>query len=107
MAGVAHRPREHVLAAPERLDLEQAEAFRDAAVALLESLGKAPGRLVVDLSATDHIDSAGLRALILVRRRAAQIDAPVYLRAVSEEARGLLALAKMDHLFEIEDGAPA
>ena len=104
---MAHRPREHVLAAPERLDLEQAEAFRSAAVALLDSLGEAPGRLVVDLAATQRIDSAGLRALILVRRRAAQEDTPVCLRGVSEATRDVLTLAKMEHLFEIEDGAPA
>jgi anti-anti-sigma factor len=104
---VAHRPREHVLAAPERLDLEQAEAFRTAAVALLDSFGEAPGRLVVDLTVTERVDSAGLRALILVRRRAARDGTPVCLRGATEETRGVLALAKMEHLFEIEDGAPA
>jgi len=61
----------------------------------------------VDLTATEHVDSAGLRALILVRRRAARGGAPVCLRGVSEETREVLALAKMDHLFEIEDVAPA
>ena len=104
---MAHRPLEHVLAAPERLDLEQAEAFRSAAVALLDSLGQAPGRLVVDLHATDRIDSAGLRALILVRRRATKSNAAICLRGVSDEIRALLTLAKMEHLFEINDGAPA
>jgi anti-anti-sigma factor len=104
---VAQRLREQVLAAPDRLDLENSEPFRQTAVALLDTLGrKAPGRLVVDLGATQTIDSAGLRALIMVRRHAASRETVVTLRAVSTELQSLLALAKMEDLFEIEDPAP-
>jgi anti-anti-sigma factor len=103
---VAHRLREQVLAAPDRLDLENSEPFRQAAVALLDTLGKAPGRLVVDLGATQMIDSAGLRVLIMVRRHATSRGTVVGLRGMSAELQSLLALAKMEDLFEIEDRTP-
>ena len=103
---MAQRLREQVLAAPDRLDLENSEPFRQAAVALLDTLGQKPGRLVVDLAATQTIDSAGLRALIMVRRHATTRGTVVRLRGVSAELQSLLALAKMDDLFEVEDPAP-
>ena len=104
---MAQRPREQLLVAPDRLDLENSEPFRQAAVALLDTLGQTPGRLVVDLGATQMIDSAGLRVLIMVRRHAKSRGTVVSLRRVSTELQSLLALAKMEDLFEIEDRAPA
>ena len=103
---MAQRLREQVLAAPDRLDLEHSEPFRQAVVALLDTLGQTPGRLVVDLGATQMIDSAGLRVLIMVRRHATSRGTVVSLRGVSAELQSLLALAKMEDLFEIEDPAP-
>ena len=60
------------------------------------------GRLVIDLSATQHVDSAGLGALMLVQRRAAERRQRVVLRSASEELRFLLMLTKLDDLFELE-----
>ncbi len=96
------RPVDKVLAAPDELTLEVRSAFRRAAEELLDGLPEGSGRLVIDLSATRHVDSAGLGALMLVQRKAAEGRRRVCLRGASEELRFLLVLTKLDDLFEIE-----
>lgn len=95
-------PLDKVLAAPAELTLDSRTAFRQAAGELLDGLPEGSGRLVVDLAATRHVDSAGLGALMLVQRRAAERRLRVCLRGTSEELRFLLVLTKLDDLFEIE-----
>ena len=87
---------------PASLGLDTRAAFRQAAVELLEEMPEGEGRLVIDLSATQHVDSAGLGALMLVQRRAAERRQRVALRSASEELRFLLMLTKLDDLFELE-----
>jgi anti-anti-sigma factor len=60
------------------------------------------GRLVIDLARTRHVDSAGLGALMLIQRRAAERRQIVVLRSASEEIRFLLMLTKLDDLFQLE-----
>jgi anti-anti-sigma factor len=103
------RPAEKILAAPERLDLESRTAFRRAAGEVLELLAEGAGdqgggRLVIDLSATRSVDSAGLGALMLIQRKAAERRQMVCLRGANEELRFLLVLTKLDDLFELETG---
>ncbi len=99
------RPSEKVLAAPEELGLDSRTAFRRAAGELLEQLAEGSGRLVIDLSGTRQIDSAGLGALMLIQRKAAERRLAVCLRGANEELRFLLVLTKLDDLFELERGA--
>jgi len=93
---------EKVLGAPEALGLETRTAFRRAATELLEQLAEGAGRLVIDLSATRQVDSAGLGALMLIQRKAAERRQIVCLRGANEELRFLLVLTKLDDLFELE-----
>src|SRR5207249_3886256 len=65
-------PTEKVLAAPEELGLDSRTAFRRAAGELLAQLEEGTGRLVIDLSATRQVDSAGLGALMLIQRKAGE-----------------------------------
>lgn len=97
-------PSEKVLAAPETLGLDTRTAFRRSATELLEQLPEGAGRLVVDLTATRAVDSAGLGTLMLVQRRAAERRQTVCLRGANEELRFLLVLTKLDDLFELEGG---
>ena len=99
------RTTEKVLAAPEELGLDSRTAFRRAATELLEQLAEGQGRLVIDLSATRQVDSAGLGALMLIQRKAAERRLAVCLRGANEELRFLLVLTKLDDLFELESGA--
>jgi anti-anti-sigma factor len=92
---------EKTLAAPERLDLESRTALE-----LLDALDEGAGRLVIDLSGTRGVDSAGLGALMLIQRKAAERRQTVCLRGANEELRFLLVLTKLDDLFELETGVP-
>lgn len=94
------------LAAPEELGLDTRAEFRRAASALVDQLPEGGGQLVLDLSHTRRVDSAGLGALMLVQRRAAERHVTVRLRDVSDEVRFLLVLTKLDDLF-ILDGISA
>jgi len=97
-------PSEKVLAAPEELGLDSRTAFRRSATELLEQLGEGAGRLVIDLSGTRQIDSAGLGARMLIQRKASERRLTVCLRGANEELRFLLVLTKLDDLFELESG---
>lgn len=90
------------LRAPETLGLDSRSDFRRAGIELLDSLSEGDGSLVIDLTATRAVDSAGLGALMLVQRRAAERRLTVVLRNANEELRFLLALTKLDDLFRLE-----
>src|SRR3989442_7880228 len=98
------RPDEKVLAAPEELGLDSRTVFRRTATELLEQLAEGAGRLVIDLAGTRQIDSAGLGALMLIQRKAAERRLTVCLRGANEELRFLLVLTKVDDLFELQSG---
>ncbi len=93
------------MAAPATLGLETRVEFRKAAIALLEALPEGEGRLLIDLAATRHVDSAGLGALMLVQRRAAERRQAVVLLNPTDELRFLLAITKLNALFELEPAA--
>ena len=63
------------------------------------------GRLVIDLTGTRTVDSAGLGVLMLIQRQAAERRASVALRHPNDELRFLLTLTKLEDLFELE-GSP-
>lgn len=96
---------QETLMAPEHLGLQSRTDFRQQAVSLLERLPEDTGRLVVDLSATRQVDSAGLGALMLIQRKAAERRQTIVLRDANEELRFLLVLTKLDDLFVIESPA--
>ncbi len=91
-----------VIKAPEIFGLEVRGIFRDAAIALLGEMTTNGGALVIDFDETRRIDSAGLGALMLVQRKAAEREQRVVLRNLRDEFRFLLVLTKLDDLFEIE-----
>lgn len=94
-----------LLAAPEHLGLQSRTDFRQQAVMILDRLPEGTGRLVVDLSATRQVDSAGLGALMLIQRKAAERRQVVVLRSANEELRFLLVLTRLDDLFELDPPA--
>ena len=95
---------ERGLSAPDTLGLESRVEIRKAAIRLLEGMPEGAGRLVIDLRRTRHVDSAGLGALMLIQRRAAERRQTVVLRNPNEEIRFLLVLTKLYDLFQIELG---
>jgi len=95
---------ERGLAAPEILGLETRVEIRRAAAQLLEGMPEGSGRLVIDLTHTREVDSAGLGALMLIQRMAAERRQVVVLRNPSDEIRFLLTLTKLYDLFVVETG---
>jgi anti-anti-sigma regulatory factor len=93
---------ERGMVAPETLGLDTRVEIRKTAVSLLEEMPEGSGRLVIDLARTRNVDSAGLGALMLIQRRAAERRQVVVLRNASEEIRFLLVLTKLDDLFQLE-----
>ncbi|HEY7504328.1 MAG TPA: STAS domain-containing protein [Gemmatimonadales bacterium] len=93
---------ERGLSAPDTLGLETRVQIRKAATQLLEEMPEGTGRLVIDLGHTRYIDSAGLGALMLIQRRAAERRQTVVLRHPNEEIRFLLVLTKLYDLFLVE-----
>jgi anti-anti-sigma factor len=96
-----------VVRAPEALDRDHRAAFRLDALAEVEatSAGATGRRIVVDLSRTTRVDSAGLGALIMLQQRASELRHTVCLRGASEELRFLLVLTRLDDRFEFEPPA--
>lgn len=92
----------HVVLAPEELSLDSRTAFRSRTVTEIDAMTVGASRLVIDMSGTRTIDSAGLGTLILVRRRAASRRVRVALRGVNHEIKALLTLTKLADLFEVE-----
>ena len=95
---------ERGLSAPDTLGLESRVEIRKAAIELLEKMPEGTGRLVIDLGRTRQVDSAGLGALMLIQRSAAERRQAVVLRNPNEEIRFLLVLTKLYDLFQIELG---
>ncbi len=95
---------ERGLAAPDTLGLESRVEIRRAAMQLLEDMPEGTGRLIIDLGRTRHVDSAGLGALMLIQRTAAERRQMVVLRNPNEEIRFLLVLTKLYDLFHVELG---
>ena len=93
---------ERGISAPDTLGLETRVEIRKAAIQLLEQMPEGTGRLVIDLGRTRYIDSAGLGALMLIQRRAAERRQAVVLRHPNEEIRFLLVLTKLYDLFQVE-----
>ncbi|MER6304422.1 STAS domain-containing protein [Kitasatospora sp. NPDC001539] len=79
-------------------DMEQRGALDAALAAAVED---APPRLVVDLARLDFCDSAGLNALLKVRREAAGI--PVALAAPGPQMRRLLEITGAEQVFTVCD----
>jgi len=98
-----------VVQAPTSLGIETRAQFRRQAKQALDRLREsgAGSPLVIDLSLTRSVDSAGLGVLVLIQRLAAEVRTPVHLVGASEEIRLLLVMTRLDDRFIIEGPSPA
>lgn len=90
------------LRAPAVLGLDTRTEVLQAAAELVASMAPGTGRLVIDLTGTRTVDSAGLGVLMLIQRQAATHRIPVVLRHPNDELRFLLTLTRLEDLFELE-----
>jgi anti-sigma B factor antagonist len=82
-----------VVAAPEEIDITNAEALR---AALLTAVADGHGTLVVDMTRTRFCDSPGLHALIAAHKRAGAEAREVLLVIPSTAVLRVFALTGMD-----------
>jgi len=103
----ASYPTSNEFSTPESLGLDTRDRVRKDAIKLLDAMPEGEGHLVVDLSRTKIVDSAGLGALMLIHRHASERRQSVELVNSNDELRFLLALTKLDELFapEAEEAA--
>ena len=85
-----------VVAAPEEIDITNAEALR---AALLTAAADGHGTLVVDMTATLFCDSSGLHTLIAAHKRAEAEGREVLLVIPSTTVLRVFALTAMDRVI--------
>jgi len=90
------------LGAPERLVSETRVVFRQAALAYVDESARDDRPCVdIDLGGTIEIDASGLGILVLIERRARAHGLRTRLLGTQEPVRRLLALTKLDELFDL------
>jgi anti-anti-sigma regulatory factor len=93
-----------IVVAPVHLGAQTRAEFRDEALAALARLEESTpgGRLVIDMTRTQRLDSAGLGTLVMLQLRAAERRHAVALRGASEEIRFLLLMTRLEDRFTID-----
>jgi anti-sigma B factor antagonist len=85
-----------VVAAPEEIDITNAEALRSA---LLTAAADGPGTLVVDMTRTRFCDSSGLHTLLAAHKRAQAEGGEVRLVISSAAVLRVFALTTADRMI--------
>ena len=85
-----------VVAAPEEIDITNAEALRSA---LIKAAANGHGTLVVDMTGTQFCDSSGLHTLIAAHKRAEAEGREVLLVIPSTAVLRVFALTGMDRVI--------
>ncbi len=85
-----------VVAAPEEIDITNAEVLRSA---LLQAAASGPGTLVVDMTRTQFCDSSGPRVLLAAHKRAEAEGGEVLLVIPSALVLRVFALTGVDRMI--------
>jgi anti-sigma B factor antagonist len=70
---------------------------------ILDPLERGAMQFVVDLRRTTYVDSAGLGALIVTRKRVVAAGGEMWLANVNDELRRLLSLTRLDSFLPLLD----
>jgi anti-anti-sigma factor len=87
-----------VVTASGEIDITNAEGLRDM---LLSALNAGAAALVVDMTSTTFLDSAGVTALVRATRRATSTDATLRLAVAGPAVLRVLNLVGIDRLIEV------
>lgn len=91
----------NMIQAPTRLVAETRVDFRCAALDSLERAGEVGSPLLaIDMGETRDVDASGLGILVLVQKRARERGLSTRLLNTQHNVRSLLALTKLEGLFE-------
>jgi len=93
-----------VLSLAGEVDVANTPQMRDAALQLI-SAGVV--RLVIDLSATEYMDSAGLGTLVGLRKRLRESGGELLLAAPKPRVRRLLDITGLDQILAVHEDVAA
>lgn len=85
----------------EKITFSDLDGFRDIVERMV---GNNPGSNVLDLSAVDFIDSAGLGMLLLARDEISKTSSRLTLKAPQGQVRRMFTVARFDQMFDIVGG---
>jgi anti-sigma B factor antagonist/stage II sporulation protein AA (anti-sigma F factor antagonist) len=89
-----------LVAAAGRIDLSNADAFKDA---LSASLAKTKTALILDMSGVDYVSSAGLRALMIVFKAAKTQDKAFGIAGLQPLLVEIFAISRFNQVFALFD----
>jgi anti-sigma B factor antagonist len=98
VAPVARQHRPNVLLLQGDIDLHVSPAITASLNAMIK---KKPERIVIDLSRTTYIDSAGMAALILAMQDVEAYGGKFFLSGLQETIRSILEISRLDRIFRI------
>jgi len=87
-----------IVAVAGRLDTQTASRCSDRLAELLRS---GHGRLLIDVSRLDYISSAGLRALLVAAKQAAQIGGKLAVCCMSAQVKDVIEIAGLDAVLDL------
>jgi len=89
-----------VLSLQGEVDVSNSELVRNEANSLLADDIK---RLVVDLSATEYLDSAGLGVLVGLLKRVSESDLTLIIAGARPQVRRVFEITKLNRVFTMRD----
>ncbi|NUR18175.1 MAG: STAS domain-containing protein [Gemmatimonadaceae bacterium] len=97
-------PVDGTLMAPERLVADTRASFRKDALNYLDRAeAQSVKDIALDMSKTVEMDASGLGILVVVQKKAKELEIRMRIRKAPQQVRYLLLLTKLEHLFEFED----
>src|SRR5262249_25915531 len=90
-----------VLAPTGRVDHTSADAFNAALDGPLDGCGPGRDHIVLDFCALDYISSAGLRVLMVARKRAKAQGGTLVIAALQPVVREIFTISRFDAIFEV------
>ncbi len=89
-----------VVTLPERLIMANATEVRSELKTVIE---QGEGRMVIDLSTTEYMDSSGLAAIVSALQAARTKQGDVYLACMNDTLRALFELTQLHKICQIFD----
>ena len=88
---------------PREVDAANEARVRLDLLAMIDAYAPEVSGLIIDMANTRFIDSAGLRALLVVRARAVELEAALWIAAPNEDVRRFLSLVDIAGTIPVFD----
>lgn len=87
-----------------RLDINTSEELRQS---VIEAFDHGAQRLLIDCREVTFLDSSGLSAMVMALKKARELNVPLSLYGLDEQAKILFRFTGMDRVFNILEEIPA